>query len=387
MKIKLADGSGTINLKYLLRDVDRHGKERIYFRRKGQPKVHLRSAIGTPAFLEEYQQAFTGDSDEPAKPIRPANDRETLRWLVEAYCRSGDFRRLSPRTQKVRRRILERICATRDEKGRPNGTKRYAMMQARHVVKIRDENVDLPEAANAKVKALRQLFAWASSPEVGHVDPERNPARAVQYIRTDTEGFYTWTVDDVLQYYERHPLGTPARLAIDILLYTGARRSDAVTFGRQMVRDGLLRWTEFKGRKRKRKERLIPILPPLQASLDACPSGHLTWLVTSFGKPFTSNGFGNWFRKRCDEAGLPQCSAHGLRKAGATLAANNGAPSHALMAIFGWETLKQAEVYTRKADRARLAAEYMHLIDLGVDSEQSAQPMSSRLGNRRKSEA
>ena len=38
--------------------------------------------------------------------------------------------------------------------------------------------------------------------------------------------------------------------------------------------------------------------------------------------------------------------AHGLRKAGATVAANNGATAHQLMAIFGWDTLKEAEKYT-----------------------------------------
>jgi len=70
--------------------------------------------------------------------------------------------------------------------------------------------------------------------------------------------------------------------------------------------------------------------------------GHLAYLVTEFGKPFTANEFGNWFRKRCDEAGLPQCSAHGLRKAGATIAANTGATEHQLMAIYGWESPKQA---------------------------------------------
>ena len=44
----------------------------------------------------------------------------------------------------------------------------------------------------------------------------------------------------------------------------------------------------------------------------------------------------------CDQAGLKLCTAHGLRKAGATIAANNGATAHQLMAIFGWATLRMA---------------------------------------------
>lgn len=42
-----------------------------------------------------------------------------------------------------------------------------------------------------------------------------------------------------------------------------------------------------------------------------------TFLVGAFQRPFSANGFGNRFRKWCDEAGLRHCSAHGLRKAAA----------------------------------------------------------------------
>lgn len=52
-------------------------------------------------------------------------------------------------------------------------------------------------------------------------------------------------------------------------------------------------------------------------------------------------------------------SAHGRRKAAATRAADNGATAHALMAIFGWIDIKEAEIYTRAADRKRLAARAM----------------------------
>ena len=51
----------------------------------------------------------------------------------------------------------------------------------------------------------------------------------------------------------------------------------------------------------------------------------MTFLMTEWGKPFTSNGFGNWFRDQCNDAGLSQCSAHGLRKARATILAERGA--------------------------------------------------------------
>jgi hypothetical protein len=108
----------------------------------------------------------------------------------------------------------------------------------------------------------------------------------------------------------------------------------------------------------------------LQAIVDATPSDGLTFLMTHYGRPFTVNGFGGWFRERCDEAGLPHCSAHGLRKAGAVIAAENGATAHQLMSVFGWLTLKQAEHYTRAAEQKRLARDAMpYLMRNGTNTE------------------
>jgi integrase len=78
---------------------------------------------------------------------------------------------------------------------------------------------------------------------------------------------------------------------------------------------------------------------------------------------FTDAGVGNKMRDWCDQAGLHHCSAHGLRKAGATLAANHGATSRQLMAIFGWDSIKQAEQYTRAADQIGLAEGAMHMLE------------------------
>ena len=237
----------------------------------------------------------------------------------------------------------------------------YRRMEAKHVRQIRDDRADRPEAANSRVKALRQVLNWAVEQEL----MASNPARDISKLAPlNPDGFHTWTIEEVQQYEKRHPIGTKAYLAMALLLFTGVRRSDVVTFGRQMERDGWLHWTEFKGRRRIRKDRAIPALPELCLAIGACPSGNLTYLVTAFDRPFTSNGFGNWFKDRCREAALPHCTAHGLRKAGATIAADNGATEHQLMAIYGWESPKQAALYTRRANRQKLAGAAMHLIAL-----------------------
>ena len=220
---------------------------------------------------------------------------------------------------------------------------------------MRDDRADTPEAANGVVKALRQIFNFAVEYEFA----DRNPARDVPYIRSASDGFHSWTMEEVAKFEQHHALGSKARLALALLLYTGQRRSDVVRLGPQHIKDGWLTLTQKKNRSRKPVTLSIPVLPELEAVIDATPTGNLAFLVTAFGKPFTSNGFGNWFRKQCDAAALKHCSAHGLRKAGAALAAENGATERQLMAIFGWSTMKEASRYTRAARQKVLAASGM----------------------------
>lgn len=389
MKIRLLDGSGTIDLKYLYEDVDRYNKVRIYFRRKGLKKICLKQPIGSAAFIAEYKLAFAGNALAAAPPQKLVKARAvqgTLRWLIERYyTESEDFSLLDDRTRHVRKLILDAVCdeAFSDDDPTRVGALGFASMPPLAIRRIRDRKKDAPEAGNARVKALRQVFKFGIAEQYC----QHNPARDVSYIKTGSDGFHAWDVSEVRQFEERHPIGTKPRLALAILLFLGARRSDAVQFGKQHIRvadsmpdalrdihDGRwLQYTQHKNRRKKPVTLTLPILPELESVLGASPLGDLTWLVTAFGKGFTAAGFGNWFREQCNKADLKHCSAHGLRKAGATIAADNGASGHTLMKIFGWSTLKQAEHYTRSADQKRLAASGMHLLVPGQKKNKSAQ--------------
>jgi integrase len=215
---------------------------------------------------------------------------------------------------------------------------------------------DEPDAANNRLKRLRTIFAWAIKKRklTGVME---NPAVGVERLRPHrVGGFPVWTAADVEKFEARHPIGSKARLALGILLYTGVRRSDLVRLGRQHVRNGEITFRPHKGRRRSAQTITLPILPDLQRMLDAGPTGALTFLVTEYGRPFSDAGFTNWFRRRCNEAGLPNLSAHGLRKEAATRMADAGASTHQLQAVFGWMTLEQAENYTRGANNKRLAS-------------------------------
>lgn len=341
-----------VKIDYLSRDVDRHGNVRLYVRRAGCPKVRIREKIGTQAFWEAYHAAL---EIEP-KTETPVG---SLRWLTIRYRKSAEFKELGRATRRQRTSHLERFCAAKmgpDKK--PAGGKPFKYLEPKHVRIWRDDNTDMPEATNSIMKALRVMFHWAVEADIA----EKNPAKDVPYLKNKSDGFHAWTAAEVEQFKRRHPIGTKAYLALSLLLYTGVRRSDVVRLGRQMEKNGWLHFTETKGRDKLVKERDLPILPELRAAIAAYPSGHLTYLITAHGRSFTAQGFGNWFRVRCDEAGLKHCSAHGLRKAAATIAAENGASEKQLMAIFGWESGRQAGHYTKRADRKRLAGDAMHLL-------------------------
>jgi integrase len=160
-----------------------------------------------------------------------------------------------------------------------------------------------------------------------------NPARDVRRKKCATNGFYTWTLSDLTAFENRHPIGSKARLALSLLLYLGVRRGDLVRLGKQHIhaqitapgRQGrVIKFTPNKTRYRRITESEKPILPVLEQIIEASPYGDETFLQTELGKPFTAKGFGKWFRDRCDEAGLPKCSAHGVRKIGATLCVEKG---------------------------------------------------------------
>lgn len=347
-------------IRYVIEDVDRHGRVRVYFRREGQRKVRIRAAVGTPDFWTAYNEALNasrgGLLDKPNGDSAP---RGTLTWIAQRWFASGDFKNNGSSTQRVKRRVVETML---DEPIKPGAEIRYGdvlgiELTPKGVAVLRDRKLGLPEAANARVKALRQMLAWAvlNEPEVISV----NPAREVPFFKNTSDGWHSWTPEEVAQYEACHPIGSKARLALAILLLTGTRRSDAVRLGPQHARDGWLRFITQKTQ----TPVDIPILPTLQSIIDASPIGRRAYLVTGYNQPFSAAGFGNRFREWCNAAELPQCSAHGLRKAGATTAAENGATAHQLMAIFGWMTLTEAEHYTKAAQRRRMAGDGMqHMV-------------------------
>jgi integrase len=363
-------------------DRDRHGNVRVYYRpTKKCKKIRVHGTPWTESFMVVYEAAKGGTAPPKNSSVNPG----TWRWICTKYmAESAEYKRLDERTKHVRKLILE---STYDEPIAPGSQKLFrdmplSRMTTDAVEVLRDRKIEFPEAANSRVKAIRQVFRFGVKKKDASGRPyaPSNPARDVEYFKTGSTGFHTWTVDEIHQYEERHPIGSKARLCLALLMFTGQRRSDIIRLGKQHARGGKLTFTQFKGRNRKPKRLQLPILPALQRIIDASPCGALTFLINDLGRPFTDAGIGNKMRQWCDEAGLPHCTAHGIRKAGSTIAAENGATAHQLMAIFGWDTLKQAEIYTKAANQKRLAEDSMHLIEAQEQNSTESGPTSDVSG-------
>ena len=199
-----------------------------------------------------------------------------------------------------------------------------------------------------------------------------NPAANIKRIKNRSDGFHTWDENEIAQFEARHPIGSKARLAF--ALYTARRRSDVVRMGRQHIRGDVVNVRQQKTR----AMLAIPLHSALAAIIESQAVtqkpqngnqgadgtlNNLALLTTAYGKPFTAAGFGNWYRDRCNEAGLPEhCTAHGLRKAACRRLAEAGCSANVIASISGHTTLTEVARYTKAADQERMAREGMAAI-------------------------
>jgi len=331
-------------LPHLHREMTRHGRVVWYARVGGSsrgPRIRLRAEYGTAEFWAEYESALA------RAPRKPAPNHEgTLAWLIERYRETTAWTYLSAATRRQRENIFAHVLET--ARAQP-----FVKITTAVIMAGRDRRANTPFQARHFLDAMRGLFRWALKARLVKIDPT---AGVDDPPRPQSDGFAPWSEDDIAAYESRWPVGTRQRVWLDVLIYTGLRRGDAVRFGRQHVRNGVgTIKTEKTG-----TEVTLPILPVLDATLKAGPCGDLTFIAGENGRPLTKESFGNLFRKACREAGLHDRSAHGLRKAAATRAANAGATVAELEAIFGWQGGTMAALYTRAADRRRLAQGAMH---------------------------
>ena len=321
---------------YVYAEYGKRKRPAFYFRRGKGPRIRLPD-FNTPGFEAAYLSAREASSTQ----IRQKAAFGTLEWLVEQYRASTDYTSLSRATRRQRDNILKGVVAKA-------GHMPVRAIAAGNVKKGMDDRAATPAQARHYFDTLRGMFRWAVAAQHVGSDPT---AALDRPSPIEGEGHEPWTDDDIAAYEARWPAGTHQRVWMHVLLHTGFRRGDAVTFGRQHVRDGVATIkTEKTG-----TEVTIRLPAKLLDTLAQGPTGDLAFIVGRNGKPLSKEGFGNLFRAACSAAGLVDRSAHGLRKTAATRFAEAGASEAELDALFGWTGRKMASLYTRKAERKRMA--------------------------------
>lgn len=337
----------------------RHGKLVWYVRRGKGPRTRIHANFGTPEFEEEYQAALAG---APRKlKTRPSSG--SLAWLWDRFRETAHWTDLKASTRRQRENIMLKVLAK-------SGQEPCDAITGDDILAGRDKRSAAPSQAKGFLVVMRALYRWAK--EAGHV--KTDPTLGIKaFPRRRTVGFPIWTEDEVDRYQNYWPIGTKERVWIDVLLYTGLRRGDAVQLGRQHVRNGVATlWTE---KSQGTLAVTLPILPILAKTIAAGPCGDLAFICGGRGQPLKKESFGNLFREACNKAGIHGKSAHGLRKVGATRAADNGASEQQLNSIFGWETGSgMAKVYTEAANRKRAAMKAMVLMERTAEEQSIPSP-------------
>ncbi|MCA8894502.1 MAG: tyrosine-type recombinase/integrase [Amphiplicatus sp.] len=349
---------------YVQAYVDNRGATRRYFRRKGV-RIALPGAPGSNEFEAAYAAALAGNPK--SADIGPRTAKGTLAALTVCYYRSPEYLGLKPITQRTYRSVIEPL---REKYGdRP-----VNLLERRHIKKLMADQSG-PGAANKLLRYVRLLLEHAVELEW----ISNNPARGIKKMRIAGEGFAEWP-EAMIEKFEAHwPLGSKPRLAFDLLLYTGQRRSDVVTMMRSHVRDGAIRVVQQKTG----QPLWLPIHTKLSASIDAALIGGLAFLETEYGRPFSAAGFGNWFRDKCDAAGIAKgFSAHGLRKAAGRRLAEAGCTAHEIMAVLGHKSLAEAARYTRGADQKRNAEAALEKISGRTDAQQKVSSVASHVSSK-----
>lgn len=325
---------------------DRHGKWHLRYRAKGKATYYFKTRPGQDGWREEYEQARSG---EAAPKVRTSMRTKpgTMSALIAVYYGTPEFTGLAASSQKTYRNMLERFREA-------HGDKQVATLTRAHIKAMIGAMHETPAAANNLLDRLRILMKLAMDDDWRADDPTYR----VRGFKLSGDGFHTWSEDDIDKFCEHYPIGTSARLAMGLMLYTGQRRSDMVRMGWQHLSGDRMRVHQLKT-----DEMLsIPVHPDLAAILAKTERTDLPILLTQFGKPFTANGFGNRMRKWCTAAGLPECTSHGLRKAAARRMAEAGCTNKEIMAITGHKTDREVTRYTKAADQIRLADRAMEAL-------------------------
>ncbi len=324
-----------LKLKYVKRYRDGSGITRHYFRRKGYASTPLPGAVGSPEFMEAYQNCLGAKA--PPQGKAPG----TFGRIITDYYRTAHFTNLKPNSQSLYRQALEPL-------GAKHGHKPARLLDEDAVIDMIEAIGErAPQMANLTrgvlLKVLKVAYGrkWIPRPISG---------QEITKYKGGTH--HTWTQEELDAYEARWPLGTRERLAYALLLYTGQRGGDAVRMTRREALAG-----SFSVVQEKTDTPLkLPIHPDLLEAIKASPANGMTVIGDRNGRPIKRRTLTKLIKKAAKAAGLPAyCVPHGIRKSTLTRMAENGASDKELASVSGHKSAKEISRYTAAARQEVMA--------------------------------
>jgi integrase len=334
---------------YLHEYRDCRGKPRCYLRRHGKT-VKLPVFEPTSEWFERYNAALGGIGQRGVR-TSTAISEDSIDSLIQAYLQSADFKGgLSPTSQDTYRRLITKF-ADRSVAGSIApirfGTLPASKLERRHVLKVRDEMVEVPCSFNDTINRMSTVYEFG----IDHELIENNPFKRIKKLKSNGTGFEPWSREDVAKFKARWPWGTSQRLALELLLLTAQRGGDIRVMGPHNVVDGMFVIDPSKAG----NEVACDISPELRTHLNGLPRGQQTFIVNIWGRSFTKKSFCPWFSKAARDAGLKGRTAHGIRKSVPTWMVEAGATEQEAAAVTGHRSPRMIQHYTKTACQTQLS--------------------------------
>lgn len=348
--------TGSLNIARTLPGVHRVTKRRpdgtvteYWYAWRGGPQILRVTARSDYALAGEVARSAPAAIAAYAAQSQPTRDTATLYGLVTRYLESSAFSALAPRTQKDRRKSLDRVRADL-------GTMELRALEARrarlHFIEWRDRFARTPKTADDYLGALSIVIQWAF--DRGEV--AKNPIQNFPRIYRSNRAEMIW---------EPHHLAT--LLAHCDPRFTSVIRV-AVLTGLRLGDLRRLPWTAVKeksivlqtGKSNGRRTVSVPITQELQGVLDAIPrSASVTVLNSRRGRPWSEPGIESAMQRAKRDAlaaaltagrnssGIEGLRFHDLRGTAATNFVRAGVEIDAVAMILGWKLGRVDEVARR----------------------------------------
>jgi len=226
--------------KYCSWNLDReNGKRRVRFRKDGF-QTYIYGTPWSEDFMRQLAAALDGVKAKSKEIGAERSAPNSLGALIKAYLdpkSTSLFKTRAPETQRTQRNILENFAAEHGNKPlfrTDKSERRTMLLTAEHLQVIVNSKAGTPFAQRNFLNTVRVMFEWAK--KEGRIP--MNPAFGVTREKVKTSGYRTWSEAEISRFEDRHPIGTKARLAFALLLYSGQRRSDIVRRRRRRSASG-----------------------------------------------------------------------------------------------------------------------------------------------------